>query len=378
MRRAACTAMHRLLLVKLETPADAASPEARYQLGVLNNEASHVWPEVELHRVAPDAAFPDAGGRDVLLVDTGSTVATRRSLAAMAAAIRSGATAAVPVALASALRPDEAPPYTLRGLEAVESRLLAAPPAAGDPARLLPLSLLAASAARELAGRTDWQAGGLPAEGIARVGLYHRFTDYYGETRDDVLPFLPAGVRDVLEIGCGAGGTGRLLQERLGCRVTGVELNPAAATTAARHLHAVIGGDVAAVDLGGPYDVVVALELFEHLPEAEAVLARLASVVRPGGRIVLSVPNVGHHAVVGDLLAGRWDYLAIGLLCYTHYRFFTRRTLTDWLERLGFRDFALVAQRTELPEPFASGGFDGLAVDRESLATKGFYVLIDL
>ena len=51
--------------------------------------------------------------------------------------------------------------------------------------------------------------------------------------------------------------------------------------------------------------------------------------VTPGGRLVLSVPNVGHWAVVEDLLAGRWDYLPIGLLCYTHYRFFTRRTLAD-------------------------------------------------
>ena len=370
--------MHRLLLAKLETPADAASPEARYQLGVLRTEAAHVWGEVELRRLAPGAPVGDAGGRDLLIVDTGSLLTSRRSLAAMERRLRDGAPAVVPTPLAAVLRPGEPAPYTVRGFEAVEARTLAAPPApAAVPAALLPVALLDPAAAAAVAAAGDLRAVEVPA-GAVRDGVYHRFVDYYGEVREDVLPFVPAGARDVLEIGCGAGGTGRLLQERLGCRVTGVELNPAAAEAAAAHLHAVVRGDVTTAPIAGSFDLVVALELFEHLPEAEAVLARLAGLVRPGGRIVLSVPNVGHHAVVGDLLAGRWDYLAIGLLCYTHYRFFTRRTLTDWLERLGFQRFSLVPQPTELPAAFAAARWEGVDLDRESLATKGFYVLIDL
>jgi SAM-dependent methyltransferase len=179
----------------------------------------------------------------------------------------------------------------------------------------------------------------------------------------------------VLEVGCGAGGTGRLLQELLGCRVTGVELNPVAAAEAARHLHHVFTGDVAELPLAGRYDLVIALELFEHLPGGEEVLLRLVGLVRSGGRVVLSVPNVGHHSVVADLLAGRWDYLPIGLLCYTHYRFFTRRTLEDWLRRLGLHRFTLVPQPTELPDEVAA--VRGLDLDRESLATKGFFVVIE-
>jgi hypothetical protein len=80
--------------------------------------------------------------------------------------------------------------------------------------------------------------------------------------------------------------------------------------------------------------------------------------------------------VVEDLLAGRWDYLPIGLLCYTHYRFFTRRTLEDWLRRSGLERFTLHPQRTELPARFAQlpAPFE---VDRESLGTKGFYVVVE-
>ena len=76
-----------------------------------------------------------------------------------------------------------------------------------------------------------------------------------------------------------------------------------------------------------------------------------------------------------DLLGGRWDYLPIGLLCYTHYRFYTRRTLEDWLRRCGFDRFELVSQRTPVPEEMLS--IPGLRVDRESLGTRGFYALIE-
>ena len=178
----------------------------------------------------------------------------------------------------------------------------------------------------------------------------------------------------MLEVGCGRGATGALIQERLGCRVTGVELNPVVARDAARRLHRVVTGDVQSLELVGRFDAILALELVEHLVDAEGFLRRITELLAPGGRAILSIPNVGHYSVVEDLVAGRWDYLPVGLLCYTHYRFFTRRTLTDWLERSGIERFELVPQRTEPPpEP---GRFDGFAADLDSLSTKGFYVLI--
>jgi SAM-dependent methyltransferase len=207
------------------------------------------------------------------------------------------------------------------------------------------------------------------------VGLCHEFIDYYGEVREDILPFLDPGCREVLEIGCGRGATGAFLQERIGCRVTGVELNPVVARAAAEHLHRVVVGDALEVDPGGPFDAVVACELFEHLTEGDVFLAKLRSWLRPGGRAVLSVPNVGHHAVVEDLLAGRWDYLPVGLLCSTHYRFFTRRTLEDMLRAAGLTDFEIVAQPTDQAEWLGQLP-NSLEIDAESLATQGFYVVI--
>jgi len=97
--------------------------------------------------------------------------------------------------------------------------------------------------------------------------------------------------------------------------------------------------------------------------------------VRPGGRIILSTPNVGHYSVVLDLARGRWDYMPIGLLCLTHLRFFTRHTLQDWLEMEGFSGFQLVPQTTPLPSQVRRWA-RRVGGDAESLATTGFYAIL--
>jgi SAM-dependent methyltransferase len=252
----------------------------------------------------------------------------------------------------------------------VEQRLLAGAPRRADrPASLFPISLMSGAAFHRLASAAF--PAGLT---VARAGLFHPFVDYYGEARADLLPFLPARAAHVLEIGCGRGRTGALIQDRLGCRVTGVEQNPLVAGDASGRLWRVIVGDVRSADLDGQYDAIVASELVEHLDEPEPFFTRMRSLLAPGGRIVLSVPNVGHYSVVEDLISGRWDYVPAGLLCYTHLRFFTRRTVEDWMHRFGF-DCAIVPQVTELPARFAKLP-PVFAADMDSLRAKGFYVVL--
>ncbi|HEX5758421.1 MAG TPA: class I SAM-dependent methyltransferase, partial [Thermoanaerobaculia bacterium] len=325
---------------------------------------------------APSPPRPAGRFDAVLLVGGANVLIGRRTLGAMGAALAAGAPEVRPSRLSETRLAGGDPIYTLRGYERLERLFLAGdvpPPAATAPPP--PVALVSRERWERAAGDPATLLAG-DARDAARAGLCHEFIDYYGEVRADVLPFVPAGAREVLEVGCGRGVTGRLLQERLGCRVTGVELNPLAAREAARHLDRVVQGDVEELEIDGTFDVVLALELVEHLVESEAFLARLPRLLAPGGRAVLSVPNVGHWAVAEDLLAGRWDYLPIGLLCYTHYRFFTRRTLEDWLRRAGLERFTLHPQRTELPERFSrlASPFE---IDRESLATKGFYVVVE-
>lgn len=333
-------------------------------------EAEAVWDEVR-------EVEAGSGTVPLLVVDERCFIG-RRSLAVLREAVAAGGPAVAPRRLGdSGLRGLETI-RTRRGMEAVEARVLAGEWAGPEGvAAPYPALLLSVAAAAAVAGNTAREILEREADGVAAAGLCHRFIDYYGEPRTDVLPYLDPAAGEILEIGCGRGVTGELLQERLGCRVTGVELNPVVAHAAARRLHRVVVGDVLEVNPGGPFDAVVATELFEHLVDQEVFLERLRRWVRPGGRVVLSVPNVGHWTLVEDLLAGRWDYLPIGLLCHTHFRFFTRRTLQDWLRAAGYEHFRIIAQETEAP-PWLEDLPAGLDVDRESLATSGFYVIIEI
>ncbi|HVS63140.1 MAG TPA: class I SAM-dependent methyltransferase [Thermoanaerobaculia bacterium] len=382
--------MSSLLVVSSLGSEGAHAPEFRYLVSHCLLETRRVFDRVET--VDPAGALATAPGFDaVLLLASERILIGRRTLAALAASIRMGSVEARPRPAATFLpdgSPDGSQPpiYTLRGFERLESRALDAPPSESAPTPTrLPVALLDAEWFQRLGAEVsvdrllaDPHAGrrlGPPDDRLTVAGLCHEFIDYYGEVRDDVLPYLPVGAREVLEVGCGRGATGALIQERLGCRVTGVELNPVVARDAARRLHRVVTGDVQSLELTGRFDAILALELVEHLVDAEGFLRRITGLLAPGGRAILSIPNVGHYSVVEDLVAGRWDYLPVGLLCYTHYRFFTRSTLTDWLERSGIERFELVPQRTEPPpEPRR---FDGFAADLDSLSTKGFYVLID-
>ena len=392
------------------------APEYRYLRSWVELQARRAFGELRIPETSPhgfDAELGSHLGPDdrALLLASDRVLVTARTLKLLAATLESTASSAgsesvdiaAPRSVPEVLGELPDPPllYTLRGFERLEDRVLAGsgsgrPQLSGVaaqtwPAEALPPVTLVTGRGldRVLAAR---EAGETRAEVLlVRAGLYHEFVDYYGEVRSDVLPHVPEGVRRVLEVGCGRGLTGELLRRERGAHVSGVELNPIVAREAAERLDRVIAGDVedpepaAEIAAGGPYDLVLALELFEHLAYPEDFLQRAAGWLAPGGTILLSTPNVGHHSVVEDLLAGRWDYLPIGLLCYTHLRFFTRRTLEDWLGRLGFEDFRLIPQLTEgsrrleslsQREAPSSENTPGLELDRDSLRTKGFYVLI--
>ena len=375
--------MPELLILKGLDPASAAAPEFRYLLSFCQLQASEVFdPVAVLLDPEPPLAVP-AGGA-VLVLGPQNVLLTAHSLRAMSDRLAGGAAQVRPLRLQDTTLPAAGEVYSLRGYEAIERRVLAAQEDFAAPPSHLPVSLFSAAAFRRLVQEVplrallhdadclrDWRPAGVGAP--VGAGLCHEFVDYYGEERRDILPYIPPGSR-VLEIGCGRGRTGELLASALGCEVSGVELNPVVAREAEARLGRVWAGDFQTLEIDDRFDVVLALELCEHLPEAEAALAKMKRLLRPGGRVVLSIPNVGHHSVVGDLLAGRWDYLPIGLLCYTHFRFFTRRTLADWLRRSGFERFDIELQRTPVPEEFQRLAGE-LEIDAESLAAKGFYVV---
>jgi len=102
-----------------------------------------------------------------------------------------------------------------------------------------------------------------------------------------------AGLR-ILDVGCGGG----LLSEalaRLGAEVVGVDASPG--NVAAARLHAASQGVTVDYRLGEPaevlspqksFDVVLALEVVEHVSDVPAFLATAAACLAPGGMLIAS------------------------------------------------------------------------------------------
>ena len=153
-----------------------------------------------------------------------------------------------------------------------------------------------------------------------------------------MLGLVPRGT-DVLDAGCSSGYLAEQLVAR-GCRVVGLELDPAAARIAERWCDRVIVGDVEQMELDlepASFDVVLCGDILEHLRDPTAALARWRPLLRPGGRLVLSTPNVANWSIRLALLFGVFRYTERGILDRTHAHLFTRRSLLETLQSAGYR-----------------------------------------
>lgn len=116
----------------------------------------------------------------------------------------------------------------------------------------------------------------------------------------------------ILDVGCG---TGRLLAvplAELGFRVHGIDLDAgsiAAAKEAARGLGSANATfaccDVTAVDTG-TFDVALCSEVLEHVPDYPRLFRLVVERVKPGGLVIVTVPNGRGPFEVQSALWSRW------------------------------------------------------------------------
>jgi len=164
--------------------------------------------------------------------------------------------------------------------------------------------------------------------------------EYFTSARRDYVAALPADPgAAILELGCGNGATGALALSEGKCGTyVGIEMFEPAAADARKVLTEVHVGDVATLDLPyapGTFDALICSEVIEHLVDPEPVLRKLIALLKPGGMIYASSPNVSHYRIVLNLVRGRFDYADFGAMDRTHLRWFTPRTYGALFEAAG-------------------------------------------
>jgi ubiquinone/menaquinone biosynthesis C-methylase UbiE len=175
------------------------------------------------------------------------------------------------------------------------------------------------------------------------------YEDFWADAPADPVPWewdrrrtlLLGAVRPgdrVLDLGCGAGRFVAALRDA-GTEPVGVELAEAALERARRN---VPGADLRLVQPDGSLpldhasvDLVWCSEVLEHVADTAHALLEVRRVLRPGGRLLVTVPF--HGRVKGALIAlARFDahFDPLG----QHLRFYTRSSLTGTLRSSGFED----------------------------------------
>ncbi len=171
----------------------------------------------------------------------------------------------------------------------------------------------------------------------------------YETDRPDVQAHVPRDASSILELGCSAGALGAALKRRAAPRpvtIVGVELDPGYAQTAAERIDRVVVADAESFLSGpvppeAPFDCLVAADVLEHLVDPWTARRHAVELVRPGGKVVVSVPNV---LFVGSLLRlvreRRWPREDEGPFDRTHLRWFSRTDAEDLLRQAGLHAIA--------------------------------------
>jgi SAM-dependent methyltransferase len=170
------------------------------------------------------------------------------------------------------------------------------------------------------------------------MGCISSVSKYYAFIRSEIAPLLPRAATRILDVGCGVGATSAWLKSLYPeSRTVGLEGNGSLLPELARNVD-----EPHIVDLNGAWpdigsaDLVLLLDVLEHLLHPEEALARIMAIMTVDGTVIISLPNVAHLSVSLPLfLLGRFDYTDAGILDRTHLHFFYQDSAVNLARQAG-------------------------------------------
>ena len=174
---------------------------------------------------------------------------------------------------------------------------------------------------------------------LVRKGYDAQYFDSFADRiplyRDVIASRMATIVRQVasggrlLELGCGDGRLLAMLAKDFD--VTGIDISEYAIARARRRIPDanLLVGDVAVCTQDGRYEVVLALNVLEHLPDPGAVMLRVGEMLEENGKFIFAVPN--KHGLVGSALVALMNRMD-----RTHISTYSRERWLELAGELGF------------------------------------------
>lgn len=191
-----------------------------------------------------------------------------------------------------------------------------------------------------------------PAELQKFATLAHRWWDKNSEFKPlhDINPLRLAYVNErsnlrgkrVLDVGCGGG----ILSEAmatLGASVTGIDLGEKALQVARLHRlesgvevdYRLVAVEALAVEAPASFDVVTCMEMLEHVPDPEAVIAACSQLLKPGGQAFFSTINRNPKAYLMAVIGAEYVLKLLPRGTHEYEKFIKPSELSGWARRHG-------------------------------------------
>ena len=163
--------------------------------------------------------------------------------------------------------------------------------------------------------------------------------DNNAKVRADFIDLVPRNAARILDAGCGKGLVSKRLKERGVKETVGVEVDADKGKEAAKVMDKVIIGDIEKIELPftkNYFDCILYGDILEHLRDPWALIKKHRALLKEGGCVICSIPNVRYYKIIRRLMLGYWDYTDAGPMDKSHLRFFGLINVKEMFDEAGY------------------------------------------
>lgn len=162
---------------------------------------------------------------------------------------------------------------------------------------------------------------------------------YANSGNKDVINLIEGTGKIILDVGCGSGSIARVLNSQGnivdGITISKSELNEASAVLRNGHIYNLEDGLPESIETNS-YDYVICSHVLEHIAYPEKLLMAIRKVLKPGGYLIVALPNVFYYPYRLQLMRGEFKSEETGVWDYTHLRWYSFNSGKELLNKNGF------------------------------------------